>query len=1186
MDSNSNLADNVQLPPTVNSDFVKDKLKVITFNCKNIKTCGPFFKDNLENAEIILLQEHWLFTSELQLLNELHSDYIGVGKAVDRDSPLPPVQMPRGYGGVGVLWHRKIDHLVKPIEVGSERIQCVELTVQLVPILLVSVYMPCRGSSDNSMEFTDCVDQLHSIVETYSSTHAVLIGGDINENLIEWSENKRYTTFKDFMLENKLSHTRLGKTFMNSAGEEVSSIDYFIYDEAVKNLNCKFEKMNLCVSSLSDHYPLQCSIHIELNCKQPVKTRECTSRIKWNKIDLNEYKTVVSEKLIDNPEEISSTEGLGEAISNVNKVLQEANEHFVPKRNQHRSAPVLQVASLGMKQASAKNKHTFWKWKKAGRPQEKDNPLFLAMKSSKSALRRECRISLARRRQEYRQQILDTKDRDKSLFYKLLAKKKGKLRNYISELNVDGEIFRTDTEILDGWHKHFSNLATPEFNEGFDSEYMEMVKQDIKQIIDLCKNQKRQDFSVIREDIVKAIASLNRGKSPDIYGLTAEHFQHGGEKLTEHVVNIIHCVVNEGEIPDSLKLGLLTPIFKKKGSNKDSKNYRGITITPVLSKIIELVLRAKIRPVINEVQSPLQRGFTEQSSAMNCALIVEEFLRECKDLNKTAYIAFLDAKSAFDVVSHDSLLRKLFNIGIEGKCWSLINSLHREAISSVKWNGLISRSFRIDQGVRQGGIISTDLYKLYGNKLLCRVDNAGFGASIGGVRCAAPACADDVTMMSDSKEELQRLLYMGYGHSTLEQYVLQPLKSVVLVVEPTKAKLKTSDSNFAWALGGVEMPQVKKTTHMGMMRTGVLSDSLGVESNIQKARRSLYSLMPAGLHGENGLDPESAIHVFQLYVLPVLLYGLEVAVPTKHNLELVERYLRTTLKQILSLPISVATPVIYILSGVLPAEALIHKKVLSLFGNICRLDESSIEKRLAYRQLAVKTYHSNSWFILVKELLIKYSLPTSTDLLKSQLTNSEWKRQFSKSVDSYWVKRLIFETTLYPSLKFLNTKKFQPGKCHQLLKVTSGSDREATRLPVKLKIATGTYILQSNRATFNQNPVKATCLLCNNQDESLDHFLLDCEKLQDVRSPILSDLLHACEVIRQGLDIEVLDTSLLEIIVDSSCLLDIYPSLKSEDIHMVQFHSVRLCYTLHTVRYKRLEIVPRRKKNKPKISVR
>ena len=43
------------------------------------------------------------------------------------------------------------------------------------------------------------------------------------------------------------------------------------------------------------------------------------------------------------------------------------------------------------------------------------------------------------------------------------------------------------------------------------------------------------------------------------------------------------------------------------------------------------------------------------------------------------------------------------------------------------------------------------------------------------------------------------------------------------------------------------------------------------------------------------------------------------------------------LKQILSVPITVADPAIYILSGVLPVEALIHKRILSLFGNITRL---------------------------------------------------------------------------------------------------------------------------------------------------------------------------------------------------------------------------------------------------------
>ena len=186
---------------------------------------------------------------------------------------------------------------------------------------------------------------------------------------------------------------------------------------------------------------------------------------------------------------------------------------------------------------------------------------------------------------------------------------------------------------------------------------------------------------------------------------------------------------------------------------------------------------------------------------------------------------------------------------------------------------------------------------------------------------------------------------MAYGHSVPEHYVLQSLKSVFLGEEQSKAREKSNESCYALALGGAEMPVVKKTTYMGMIRSSTLSDSVGVETNIQKARRSMYSQKPARLHRENGLDPESALHMFQIYVLPVLLYGLEVSVPTKPNLELVERFLKATLKQILSLPINTATPSVYNISGILPVEALIHKKVFSLFGNIFRQDKKSVEKK-------------------------------------------------------------------------------------------------------------------------------------------------------------------------------------------------------------------------------------------------
>ena len=71
---------------------------------------------------------------------------------------------------------------------------------------------------------------------------------------------------------------------------------------------------------------------------------------------------------------------------------------------------------------------------------------------------------------------------------------------------------------------------------------------------------------------------------------------------------------------------------------------------------------------------------------MNCSLILEEVIGE-SDQKEPLYIAFLDVKAAFDVVSHASLLRKLFHIGVEGTEWSLINSLHTGAVSGeMSWS--------------------------------------------------------------------------------------------------------------------------------------------------------------------------------------------------------------------------------------------------------------------------------------------------------------------------------------------------------------------------------------------------------------------------------------------------------------------------------------------------------------------
>ena len=80
-----------------------------------------------------------------------------------------------------------------------------------------------------------------------------------------------------------------------------------------------------------------------------------------------------------------------------------------------------------------------------------------------------------------------------------------------------------------------------------------------------------------------------------------------------------------------LKQGVITPVFKRKGSNREACNYRGITVLPAMCKLMEIILRKRLDAYLKRIQSPLQRGLTRNSSPMNCALIIDEFVRDAKD---------------------------------------------------------------------------------------------------------------------------------------------------------------------------------------------------------------------------------------------------------------------------------------------------------------------------------------------------------------------------------------------------------------------------------------------------------------------------------------------------------------------------------------------------------------------------
>jgi hypothetical protein len=137
-------------------------------------------------------------------------------------------------------------------------------------------------------------------------------------------------------------------------------------------------------------------------------------------------------------------------------------------------------------------------------------------------------------------------------------------------------------------------------------------------------------------------------------------------------------------------------------------------------------------------------------------------------------------------------------------------------------------------------------------------------------------------------------------------------------------------------------------------------------------------------------------------------------------------------------------------------------------------------------------------------MLIKYNLQDPEYYLDNPMTKRLWITSIKREIQNYWQELITSMASYYPGLKYLNSADYRPGNIHPLLKVKCSSSIEISRsrIPPKLKMLTGTYILQTIRTKMHSDE-DAKCQLCKVEPETLEYLLLDCTELSNIRNPIL-----------------------------------------------------------------------------------
>ena len=182
------------------------------------------------------------------------------------------------------------------------------------------------------------------------------------------------------------------------------------------------------------------------------------------------------------------------------------------------------------------------------------------------------------------------------------------------------------------------------------------------------------DFFIDHEDIKKFIGKLSNSSAIGPDGVPTSCLKYGGQYIIDALYDLARSSIDESYLPKILKLAWITPIWKKTDRNEPA-DYRPISVTSHIGKVIERIIREQIALFLssNGLYEDNQHGSRSGRSTLTQLLVQHDQLLDAMSNGKNCDVVFLDFSKAFDLVDHSLALTKIKNHGINGKILSWIS---------------------------------------------------------------------------------------------------------------------------------------------------------------------------------------------------------------------------------------------------------------------------------------------------------------------------------------------------------------------------------------------------------------------------------------------------------------------------------------------------------------------------------
>ena len=184
--------------------------------------------------------------------------------------------------------------------------------------------------------------------------------------------------------------------------------------------------------------------------------------------------------------------------------------------------------------------------------------------------------------------------------------------------------------------------------------------------------------------------------------------------------------------------------------------------------------------------------------------------------------------------------------------------------------------------------------------------------------------------------------------------------------------------------------------------------------------------------------------------------GLETLVLLRSETNIIDAHYQMTLQFFQRLHDKTPHPVIFFLAEMLPGEAELHLRQLSLLSMICHLPADPLHKRAQYA-LTYLPPSSRSWFQQVRNLCLQYGLPHPLTLLENPMSKEKFKKLVKQKVTEYWHDVLATESFNLDSLRFFDFSSASLSQAHPIWTGSVGNSYECCKSTFLARMVSGHY---------------------------------------------------------------------------------------------------------------------------------